>query len=219
MGAPREIWELLSKHNSAEDLGIPSTIVVDLLMRQLFQEGEVSIKRFMEVLRISFKVVDGMMLKMQQEHQVEALTDELERQCLEYFRQIEERGGMEAALEQGWIQHEIADSAYRYQREVDAGLRGIVGVNTNVEHASIEIPILEMDPEGETRHLARLSQVRRERDAERVATALATLRAAAATDANLMEPVLDAVRAYATVGEICDVLRDVFGIYREVVVV
>jgi methylmalonyl-CoA mutase N-terminal domain/subunit len=150
---------------------------------------------------------------------VEALTNELERQCLDYFRRIEEQGGMEAALEKGWIQREIAEAAYRFQREVDDGQRGIVGVNTYVEPEPLEIPILEMDPQGEARHLERLNRVRRERDNERVQQALAVLRVAAQGDANLMYPVLDAVRAYATLGEICDVLREVFGVYREVAVV
>jgi methylmalonyl-CoA mutase N-terminal domain/subunit len=150
---------------------------------------------------------------------VESLTNEMERQCLEYFRRIEEQGGVEAALEQGWIQREIADSAYRYQREVDSRQRGIIGVNTNVVDAPLEIPILEMDPAGLDRHLERLNRVRRERDAGRVQAALGALRDAAQGDINLMEPMLDAVRAYATLGEICDVLREVFGVYREVVVV
>ncbi|WP_026370246.1 acyl-CoA mutase large subunit family protein [Kallotenue papyrolyticum] len=150
---------------------------------------------------------------------VEALTNEMERQCLEYFRRIEEQGGMEAALEKGWIQREIAEAAYRFQREVDDGQRGIVGVNKYVEEAPIEIPILEMDPEGERRHLERLNRVRRERDNERVRETLAALRAAAQGDQNLMYPVLDCVRAYATLGEICDVLREVFGVYREATVI
>ncbi|HEY0735650.1 MAG TPA: methylmalonyl-CoA mutase family protein, partial [Herpetosiphonaceae bacterium] len=150
---------------------------------------------------------------------VEALTDEMERQCLEYFRQIEEQGGMEAALEKGWIQREISDASYRFQREVDDNQRGIVGVNKYSVHEPLEIPILQMDPEGEQRHLDRLNRVRRERDQERVKETLEALRVAAQGDQNLMYPVLDCVRAYATMGEICDVLREVFGIYREVLVV
>ncbi len=150
---------------------------------------------------------------------VEALTDEMERQCLDYFRRIEEQGGVEAALEKGWIQREIADASYRFQREVDDGQRGIVGVNMYAQPEPLEIPILAMDPDGEARHLARLERVRRERDNERVDATLSALRSAAQGDANLMEPVLDCVRAYATLGEICDVLREVFGVYREVAVV
>ena len=95
---------------------------------------------------------------------VEALTDELERQALDYFRQIDEQGGMEVALENGWIQREIAEASYRYQREIDEKLRGIVGVNTHVVDERLTIPILQMDPAGEVRHLARLARVRAERD-------------------------------------------------------
>ncbi len=150
---------------------------------------------------------------------VEALTDEMERQCLDYFRRIEEQGGMEAALEKGWIQREISDAAYRFQREVDNGQRGIVGVNKYNAHERLEIPLLAMDPEGETKHVARLNRVRRERDQARVEAALQSLRTAAEGDHNLMYPVLDAVHAYATLGEICDVLREVFGVYHEVAIV
>lgn len=150
---------------------------------------------------------------------VEALTDEMERQCLEYFRRIEEQGGMASALEKGWIQREIAEASYAFQREVDDGQRGIVGVNKHVEREGIEIPILAMDPDGETKHVARLNKVRQERDNDQLQAALQALRVAAEGDTNLMYPILDAVRAYATVGEICDVMRDVFGVYREVAVV
>jgi len=150
---------------------------------------------------------------------VEALTDEMERQCLDYFRRIEEQGGVEQALEKGWIQREIADAAYRFQREVDDGRRGIVGVNVYAQPEPLEIPILAIDPGGEARHLARLERVRRERDNDRVEATLAALRCAAQGEANLVQPVLDCVRAYATLGEICDVLREVFGVYREVAVV
>jgi methylmalonyl-CoA mutase N-terminal domain/subunit len=150
---------------------------------------------------------------------VEALTDEMERQALDYFRRIDEQGGMEAALENGWVQREIADAAYRYQQEVDAGQRGIVGVNRQVAAEGITIPLLEMDPQGEARHLARLDRVRAERDQELVRRRLEELRMAAQGDANLMYPILEAVRAYATLGEICDVMREVFGVYQEMLIV
>jgi methylmalonyl-CoA mutase N-terminal domain/subunit len=150
---------------------------------------------------------------------VEALTDRMERECLEYFRRIEEQGGVIPAIRNGFFQREIADAAYRYQQEIDSGQRGIVGVNKYVVAAPLEIPILEMDREGEARHLRRLNQVRASRDNELVRQRLAALRAAAAGDANLMPPILDCVRAYATLGEMCDVLREVFGVYQETVVV
>ncbi|HEY1014739.1 MAG TPA: methylmalonyl-CoA mutase family protein [Herpetosiphonaceae bacterium] len=150
---------------------------------------------------------------------VESLTNRMEAECLDYFRRIEEQGGMEAALEKGWIQQQIADSAYRFQQEVDNNQRGFVGVNRYSVPEPIEIPILAMDPQGETKHLERLNRVRRERDAERHAASLETLRQAALGDHNLMEPILGAVNAYATLGEMCDVLREAFGIYQEVLVV
>jgi methylmalonyl-CoA mutase N-terminal domain/subunit len=150
---------------------------------------------------------------------VEALTDRMEQECLAYFRRIEEQGGVIAAIRSGFFQGEIADAAYRYQQEIDRGERGIVGVNTHVVPAPLEMPILAMDPEGESRHLARLSRVRRERDGELVRRRLAELRAAAEGQANMMPAILDCVRAYATLGEMCDVLRAVFGVYRETVVV
>ena len=150
---------------------------------------------------------------------VESLTNRMEEICLDYFRRIEEQGGMEAALEKGWIQQQIADSSYRFQQEVDNNERGIVGVNKYSVPEPIEIPLLAMDPQGEDKHLARLSRVRRERDQARHEAALEQLRQAAEGDHNLMEPILEAVRAYATLGEMCDVLRDVFGVYQEVLVV
>ena len=150
---------------------------------------------------------------------VEAMTNRIEAECLDYFRRIEDQGGMEAALEKGWIQQQIADSAYQFQKEVDNNVRGFVGVNKYSVPEPIEIPLLKMDPHGEAKHLARLNRVRRERDQERHAAAMATLRQAALGDHNLMEPFLGAVNAYATLGEMCDVLREVFGVYQEVMVV
>ena len=98
-------------------------------------------------------------------------------------------------------------------------MRGIVGVNKYLVEAPLEIPILEMDREGEARHLARLNRIRQSRDNALVERSLADLRRAALGEANLMPPLLDCVRAYATIGEMCDVLREVFGVYQETVVV
>ena len=147
---------------------------------------------------------------------VEALTNRMEAECLDYFRRIEEQGGMEAALEKGWIQQQIADSSYRFQQEVDSGQRGFVGVNKYTVDDPIEIPILQMDPDGENKHMARLNKVRNERDQVRWAETMDNLRQAAQGEHNLMEPILAAVNAYATLGEMCDVLREVFGVYQEV---
>jgi methylmalonyl-CoA mutase N-terminal domain/subunit len=150
---------------------------------------------------------------------VEALTDRMERECLAYFRQIEERGGVIAAIRAGFFQAEIADAAYRYQQEIDRSKRGIVGVNRYAVPAPLEIPILAMDPAGEARHLARLRHTRATRNQEQVQAALATLREAATGEENTMPAILACVRAYATIGEICQVLREVFGVYQETVVV
>src|SRR6266498_1790608 len=150
---------------------------------------------------------------------VEALTDRMERECLEYFRQIDDQGGVIPAIRNGFFQREIADAAYRYQQEIDDGMRGIVGVNKYVVDAPLEIPILEMDVAGEARHLKRLNHVRATRDNKLVQERLHILRLAAQGDANLMVPLLNCVRAYATLGEMCDVLREVFGVYQETVVV
>lgn len=150
---------------------------------------------------------------------VEALTDRMEREANEYFRRISEHGGVIAAIREGFFQREIADAAYRYQQEIDAHEREMIGVNAQVIEAPIEIPILAMDPQGEAKHLARLNRVRRERDNDLARRRLAELRAAAQSQANTMPAILDCVRAYCTLGEMCDVLREVFGVYQETVVV
>ncbi len=150
---------------------------------------------------------------------VEALTNRMEEECLAYFRRIDELGGVIPAIRRGFFQSEIADAAYRYQREIDSGRRGVIGVNRYAAKTPLEIPILEMDPHGEARHLERLNRVRATRDNALVQQRLAALREAAQGKNNLMPPILDCVRAYATIGEMCDVLRDVFGVYREMVVV
>ena len=146
---------------------------------------------------------------------VEALTNRMEEEAYEYFRKIESLGGMLGAIERGFPQREIAESAYRYQREIDAGQRTVVGINDYLTEEPLAIPLLEMDREGERRQRERLARVRRERDNELVSHRLETLREAAQGAENLMPHVLDAVRAYATLGEICGVFREVFGEYRE----
>jgi methylmalonyl-CoA mutase N-terminal domain/subunit len=146
---------------------------------------------------------------------VEALTDRMEQETYEYFRQIEARGGVIPALEKGFFQREIAEAAYRYQMEIDTHQRTVVGVNEYTEDAPVRIPLLEMDPEGYERQVARLERVRRERDNERVGATLESLREAARGTENTMPFILDSVRAYATLGEIMGVFREVFGEYRE----
>jgi methylmalonyl-CoA mutase N-terminal domain/subunit len=150
---------------------------------------------------------------------VEALTNRMEAEANAYFAAIREQGGVIAAIRNGFFQKEIADAAYRYQQEIDSGEREIVAVNAYTDNARLEIPILAMDPEGERKHLARLNKVRAERDNTLVQQRLAELRAAAAGTENTMPAILNCVRAYCTVGEMCDVLREVFGVYQETVVV
>jgi methylmalonyl-CoA mutase N-terminal domain/subunit len=155
---------------------------------------------------------------------VEALTDATERDALAYIEEIDRRGGMVAAIAQGFPQREIAEAAYRYQREIDAGERIVVGANRHVDpDEALSIPLLQV-PEASLRtHLARLERVRRERDAEAVAAALARLRALAerpgGSETNLMPALIDCARVYATLGETCGVLRAVFGEHREPVAV
>jgi methylmalonyl-CoA mutase N-terminal domain/subunit len=146
---------------------------------------------------------------------VEAITDRMEAQVRDYFRQIEHLGGVIPAIRAGFFQREIAEAAFRYQKEIDSKQRIIVGVNEYVEDETPAIPILEMDPEGERRQCDRLRQLREKRDNEKVGATLLALREAAQSTQNLMLPILDAVRAYATLQEITDVLRDVFGVYQE----
>jgi methylmalonyl-CoA mutase N-terminal domain/subunit len=149
---------------------------------------------------------------------VEALTDRMERGCLEYFRRIDDMGGMLDAIERGFPQREIADSAYRYQQEIDSRQRIVVGVNdfTQGNEEPIEIPIHTITAESEQRHLERLRRVRRERDHSAVAAALERMeRAARDGRENLMPYIVEAVRGYATLGEMCNLLRRVYGEYRE----
>jgi methylmalonyl-CoA mutase N-terminal domain/subunit len=146
---------------------------------------------------------------------VEAQTNRMEQQALDYFRQIDELGGVLPAIERGFFQSEIAEAAYVYQREIDAKERLIVGVNAYNDRAGYEIPILKMDPEGERRHIARIKKLRQDRDSGATGQALDKLRIACEGTENTMPYLLDAVRAYATLGEIMNVMREVFGVYEE----
>ncbi len=150
---------------------------------------------------------------------VEALTNQMEQGVWEYFRRIDELGGVIPAIEQGFFQREIADAAYEYQRRVESGEQIIVGVNAYTIDEETPIPILKIGPEIEAKQRERVARVRRERNAERVRETLAAVRDAAAGGANLVPPILDAVRAYATLGEIVDELRAVFGEYNEILII
>jgi len=146
---------------------------------------------------------------------VEALTDRMEREAYDYFRRVADLGGVIPAIEKGFFQSEIADAAYRYQREIDEGVRRIVGVNAYQDAKPPAIPILQMDPEGYQRQVQRLKDLRKMRDAGHVGQALDRLRIAARGTENTMPFLLDAVQAYATLGEIINVMKEVFGIYDE----
>jgi len=146
---------------------------------------------------------------------VEAMTDRMEQETYNYFEKVEAIGGVIPAIERGFFQREIAEAAYRYQMEIDTHQRVVVGINELVEDEPIRIPLLEMDPEGYERQVARLERVRRERDNEQVSVTLDALRQAASSTDNTMPYILDCVRAYATLSEIMSVFREVFGEYRE----
>jgi methylmalonyl-CoA mutase N-terminal domain/subunit len=146
---------------------------------------------------------------------VEAMTNHIEQEAYDYFHKIEALGGVIPAIERGFCQREIAEAAYRYQMEIDTHQRVVVGVNELTEDEPIRIPLLEMDPQGYERQVARLERVRRERDNEQVGVSLEALRQVAKRTENTMPYILDCVRAYATLGEIMGVFREVFGEYRE----
>ncbi len=147
---------------------------------------------------------------------VEALTDRMEQEAEEYFRRIEDLGGVVAGIEQGFFQREIAEAASRYQAEIDARRRIIVGVNEFIEKdAALEIPILRIDPRYEREQCERVRRIRSDRDAARYERAMVALRRAIRDEANLMEPVLEAVRAYASVGEMVALMKEEYGTWRE----
>jgi len=146
---------------------------------------------------------------------VEFLTDEMEKRCLEYLRRIDEMGGIIRAVEEGYPQKEIGESAYRYQREVEEGERLIVGVNAFQSDTDGPIQILKIEERVAEEQVARIEKVKAERNSAAVYAALARVEAACRGTENLMPPVLEAVKSYATLGEISDVFRKVWGQYRE----
>jgi methylmalonyl-CoA mutase N-terminal domain/subunit len=146
---------------------------------------------------------------------VEKLTLDMEKGALEYFDTIDRMGGMVAAIENGFPQREIADSAYRFQQAVERKEKTIVGVNDFVVDEDRGVPILYIDEAAAARQIDRLKTLRRDRNNDRVRRALDDLKRAAEGTANTMIPLLEATRAYATVGEMCDALREVWGEYEE----
>jgi len=147
---------------------------------------------------------------------LESLTNQLETEAEEIFRQVEEIGGVVPGIEEGWFQRGIADAAFRQQREVEVGQRKIVGLNDFTEGSdTIEIDTLSISPEIEEKQKTRMARLRAERDENRVRSTLEVLETAAATDANLVDPILDCARAYCTLFEIREAMEKVFGDYKE----
>jgi methylmalonyl-CoA mutase N-terminal domain/subunit len=144
---------------------------------------------------------------------IESLTDELELRAWELIERLDELGGAVEAVEQGFVQREIEEAAFRHNEEVEAGARVIVGVNRYVEADSEPIELHRLDPEAERRQLERTARVRAERNAEEAASRIADIRAAARGTTNLLPPMREALRARCTIGEICEALRDEFGMY------
>jgi len=146
---------------------------------------------------------------------IEAQTNRIEAQAYDYFRRIDGLGGVLPAIERGFFQSEISDAAYRYQREIDSGLRRIVGLNAYAEGRAPAVPILVMDPQGYELQVARLREVRQSRDPGRAGQCLDRLRIACQGTENTMPFILDAVRAYCTLGEIIGIMKKELGVYTE----
>jgi len=147
---------------------------------------------------------------------VEHLTSELERRAYEYFDRIEKLGGVVAAIKENFFQQELAEASFRYQSEVEAGQRVVVGVNRYKLEGEPELEILRIDPDLERQQIERVRALRASRDTAAAEAALARLKEDAAhDDRNLMPPIVEAARAYVTMGEMCDALREVWGVWRE----
>ncbi len=152
---------------------------------------------------------------------IEALTNEIEKRVLEYMEKIEAMGGSIAAIEKGFYQKEILERAYQEQKLIESGEKVVIGVNKYVmaeDPFAESIRLFEVDPHIEKEQIENLRRLKRERDNKKVKEALDKLRKAAEGEENLMPKIIDAVRVYATIGEICDVLREVFGEYKETVI-
>ena len=149
-------------------------------------------------------------------YHVEELTSTLEAQAYEYFDRIEKLGGVIPSIKENFFQREIAEASFRYQAEVESGKRVVVGVNRYLLDGEEQIPILKIDPALETKQIERLQGVRSRRDSAAVEARLAALKESAARDGvNLMPLIVDAARDYVTLGEMCDALREVWGVWRE----
>ena len=150
---------------------------------------------------------------------IESLTDHIEHSARALLMRVDDMGGVVPAIEKGWIQKQILDTAYRYQKDVDSGDLEVVGVNVNLVEEDASAEVMKLDPESETRQVERVRDLRARRDNTRVEAALLTLRAVAETEDNLMPHIVHAVRVRATLGEIAGALKEVFGSHRETIVV
>ncbi len=193
----------LHTNSMDETLALPSEKAVTIALRsQQIISHEIGVANTIDPLAGSYYL--------------EALTDRLEGQAERYFEEIDKRGGVLRCIEQGYFQREIADSAYRYQREIEKKERIIVGVNDYViEGEEVEIPLLEIDERVEREQCQALKEVRRSRDNDKVKRTLAELKKAAQENDNHIPALLECVRSYATEGEIVEVLTSVFGEYTE----
>jgi methylmalonyl-CoA mutase N-terminal domain/subunit len=145
---------------------------------------------------------------------IETLTKQIEDEAMKYIKKIDTMGGILTAIERGYVQREIADSAYKYQRAIDKGEKIVIGVNKYRDNGEAHIETLKVNPEAEDKQKRRLEKLKKERDNKRVKEALAEIKRVAKSKENLMPVVLDAVKNYVTLGEICIVLKEVFGEYR-----
>ncbi len=146
---------------------------------------------------------------------IEALTDQMEAEAEEYFRRIDELGGVLPAIDCGFFQQEIADAAYEYQRAIDQGRQVVIGVNRYNSGEAVQIDLLKIDPDVEEKQVNRLKQLKKKRDDDAVKRSLEDLKKAAASSDNLIPKILEAVKVYATEGEIVAALKEEFGEYRE----
>ena len=149
---------------------------------------------------------------------IENLTNQIEEKVFEYLDKIEDLGGMGQAIEKGYIQKQIQDSAYKYQREIEEQERVVVGMNKYQTEEEPPDDILQVDPKLREQQMEKLEKLKNERNQQKVAKSLQKLQQAAASDENLMPYILESVRHYATLGEICDILRKEFGEYQESIV-
>jgi methylmalonyl-CoA mutase N-terminal domain/subunit len=146
---------------------------------------------------------------------VEALTNQMEEEAFAIIRKIDDMGGMLAAIEKSFPQREIADSAYHYQREIDENKKTVVGVNKYITEESVPVDILEIDDTLERMQIEKTNRVKNTRDHKKVMECLDNLGDACAGNRNAMDPIIDAVKVYATLQEVCDVFRKAFGEYRD----